>query len=137
MDEGGDEVLTVKGTSAYNDTAAVLLTMKIIGACIQKGAIPSAVPELRTLGGKIDFDPKSMATASYDVYKKIEQAGRFSTNIPFEEFISVLAKVRANCFMTEHSIGPVSYTHLRAHETPEHLVCRLLLEKKKKNNNKA
>src|SRR5678815_891240 len=28
--------------------------------------------------------------------------------------------------------GSVSYTHLRAHETPEHLVCRLLLEKKKK-----
>ena len=26
--------------------------------------------------------------------------------------------------------GTVSYTHLRAHETPEHLVCRLLLEKK-------
>src|SRR5678816_1878896 len=25
--------------------------------------------------------------------------------------------------------SPVSYTHLRAHETPEHLVCRLLLEK--------
>src|SRR5678816_492916 len=24
--------------------------------------------------------------------------------------------------------GTVSYTHLRAHETPEHLVCRLLLE---------
>src|SRR5674536_379359 len=29
-------------------------------------------------------------------------------------------------------LKPVSYTHLRAHETPEHLVCRLLLEKKKK-----
>src|SRR5678815_1507905 len=29
-------------------------------------------------------------------------------------------------------IKPVSYTHLRAHETPEHLVCRLLLEKKKR-----
>src|SRR5678815_5815221 len=27
--------------------------------------------------------------------------------------------------------APVSYTHLRAHETPEHLVCCLLLEKKK------
>src|SRR5674536_2641 len=26
-------------------------------------------------------------------------------------------------------IKPVSYTHLRAHETPEHLVCRLLLER--------
>ena len=31
---------------------------------------------------------------------------------------------------------PVSYTHLRAHETPEHLVCRLLLEKKKKKKKK-
>src|SRR5678815_3056676 len=27
---------------------------------------------------------------------------------------------------TEMGQGPVSYTHLRAHETPEHLVCRLL-----------
>eukprot|EP00657_Telonema_sp_P-1_P009576 TRINITY_DN3817_c0_g1_i3.p1 TRINITY_DN3817_c0_g1~~TRINITY_DN3817_c0_g1_i3.p1 ORF type:complete len:230 (+),score=75.69 TRINITY_DN3817_c0_g1_i3:34-723(+) len=32
--------------------------------------------------------------------------------------------------------GPVSYTHLRAHETVLDLVCRLLLEKKKKKNNK-
>src|SRR5659263_784853 len=30
------------------------------------------------------------------------------------------------------SIDPVSYTHLRAHETRHDLVCRLLLEKKKK-----
>src|SRR5665811_27358 len=30
-------------------------------------------------------------------------------------------------------VGPVSYTHLRAHETVLDLVCRLLLEKKKKN----
>src|SRR5680860_1774121 len=28
--------------------------------------------------------------------------------------------------------SPVSYTHLRAHETDSYLVCRLLLEKKKK-----
>src|SRR5674536_305289 len=33
-------------------------------------------------------------------------------------------------------IKPVSYTHLRAHETPEHLVCRLLLEKKKNKHQK-
>src|SRR5450756_2877366 len=31
---------------------------------------------------------------------------------------------------------PVSYTHLRAHETRHDLVCRLLLEKKKKTNKK-
>src|SRR5664279_6333663 len=29
-------------------------------------------------------------------------------------------------------VFPVSYTHLRAHETDSYLVCRLLLEKKKK-----
>ena len=28
-------------------------------------------------------------------------------------------------------IAPVSYTHLRAHETRDNIVCRLLLEKKK------
>ena len=32
-----------------------------------------------------------------------------------------------NC--TQYSHKPVSYTHLRAHETSLHLVCRLLLEK--------
>ena len=31
-------------------------------------------------------------------------------------------------------VQPVSYTHLRAHETRHDLVCRLLLEKKKKKN---
>eukprot|EP00657_Telonema_sp_P-1_P000949 TRINITY_DN11953_c0_g1_i1.p2 TRINITY_DN11953_c0_g1~~TRINITY_DN11953_c0_g1_i1.p2 ORF type:complete len:123 (+),score=15.39 TRINITY_DN11953_c0_g1_i1:477-845(+) len=30
-------------------------------------------------------------------------------------------------------VAPVSYTHLRAHETVLDLVCRLLLEKKKQN----
>src|SRR5678816_3925 len=30
---------------------------------------------------------------------------------------------------TADKMATVSYTHLRAHETPEHLVCRLLLEK--------
>ena len=34
-----------------------------------------------------------------------------------------------------HGQVPVSYTHLRAHETVLDLVCRLLLEKKKKTTN--
>ena len=33
-------------------------------------------------------------------------------------------------------IAPVSYTHLRAHETDSYLVCRLLLEKKKNTKKK-
>src|SRR5680860_1792159 len=45
---------------------------------------------------------------------------------------------RATCadYLTSHAeahnLYPVSYTHLRAHETDSYLVCRLLLEKKKK-----
>ena len=36
------------------------------------------------------------------------------------------------CAIALHCIAlPVSYTHLRAHETSQDLVCRLLLEKKK------
>eukprot|EP00658_Telonema_sp_P-2_P008387 TRINITY_DN13159_c0_g1_i4.p1 TRINITY_DN13159_c0_g1~~TRINITY_DN13159_c0_g1_i4.p1 ORF type:complete len:560 (-),score=91.07 TRINITY_DN13159_c0_g1_i4:65-1744(-) len=42
---------------------------------------------------------------------------------------------RVDCDLLAQALPvPVSYTHLRAHETPEHLVCRLLLEKKKKTN---
>src|SRR5678815_2942341 len=41
------------------------------------------------------------------------------------------ASVQGDKIDTMLYITPVSYTHLRAHETPEHLVCRLLLEKKK------
>src|SRR5678816_753900 len=40
--------------------------------------------------------------------------------------ISNASKPVARC---RQICDPVSYTHLRAHETPEHLVCRLLLEK--------
>ena len=35
-----------------------------------------------------------------------------------------------------HGGAPVSYTHLRAHETVLDIVCRLLLEKKKKTHSK-
>ncbi len=42
----------------------------------------------------------------------------------YETRITATAGIGTNLY-------PVSYTHLRAHETPEQLVCRLLLEKKK------
>src|SRR5665647_2308963 len=40
--------------------------------------------------------------------------------------------VQADPCANPHKSTPVSYTHLRAHETDSYLVCRLLLEKKKK-----
>ena len=46
-----------------------------------------------------------------------------------EDSNSGAVKVQLKTNMGEITLEPVSYTHLRAHETPEHLVCRLLLEK--------
>src|SRR5665647_2640249 len=40
----------------------------------------------------------------------------------------------AGCKSYQLYQDPVSYTHLRAHETDSYLVCRLLLEKKKKSH---
>src|SRR5678816_3757207 len=41
------------------------------------------------------------------------------------DFIEFLADDPATSVLVVYT-EPVSYTHLRAHETPEHLVCRLL-----------
>ncbi|WDT36816.1 hypothetical protein PVA38_11355 [Streptococcus pneumoniae D39] len=49
---------------------------------------------------------------------------KFNENITFQYD---LEKIEST-----DNISPVSYTHLRAHETVLDLVCRLLLEKKKK-----
>ena len=52
--------------------------------------------------------------------------------------MSYLQQLISNSVLITALIGwfaaqvPVSYTHLRAHETDSYLVCRLLLEKKKK-----
>src|SRR5678815_5003884 len=42
--------------------------------------------------------------------------------------VVVLSERSFNAFVMDGRHISVSYTHLRAHETPEHLVCRLLLE---------
>eukprot|EP00828_Plagiopyla_frontata_P021266 TRINITY_DN2767_c0_g1_i2.p1 TRINITY_DN2767_c0_g1~~TRINITY_DN2767_c0_g1_i2.p1 ORF type:complete len:106 (-),score=35.01 TRINITY_DN2767_c0_g1_i2:3-320(-) len=45
----------------------------------------------------------------------------------------VMEQILAAINYCHHQGIAVSYTHLRAHETGRNLVCRLLLEKKKKN----
>src|SRR5450756_1888716 len=45
--------------------------------------------------------------------------------------VAIVHVQRADEMGRAHAWGPMSYTHLRAHETRHDLVCRLLLEKKK------
>src|SRR5678815_1906499 len=65
-------------------------------------------------------EPRPPATRSVSTLLRTSRKPRFAT-IAMPEDVSI-----------GPAVGPtisVSYTHLRAHETPEHLVCRLLLEK--------
>src|SRR5665254_19813 len=61
------------------------------------------------------------SSAASDVYKRQDRGRRD------REEVHGLDHRRA---ADRDGLRAVSYTHLRAHETPEHLVCRLLLEKK-------
>ena len=45
------------------------------------------------------------------------------------QFLAIISN-SLKAWEESHLHGAVSYTHLRAHETREDLVCRLLLEKK-------
>eukprot|EP00658_Telonema_sp_P-2_P058676 TRINITY_DN4719_c0_g2_i14.p1 TRINITY_DN4719_c0_g2~~TRINITY_DN4719_c0_g2_i14.p1 ORF type:complete len:434 (-),score=60.00 TRINITY_DN4719_c0_g2_i14:111-1412(-) len=66
-----------------------------------------------------------------------EKAELQGTVVYFSARLLALASTflhKAQKELKQPNLATVSYTHLRAHETPEHLVCRLLLEKKKKKN---
>eukprot|EP00825_Cyclidium_porcatum_P039228 TRINITY_DN4704_c0_g1_i3.p1 TRINITY_DN4704_c0_g1~~TRINITY_DN4704_c0_g1_i3.p1 ORF type:complete len:116 (+),score=36.34 TRINITY_DN4704_c0_g1_i3:71-418(+) len=82
-----------------------------------------------------------ISSAASDVYKRqvnngsiiepriiqdLSYTGSFS-RIQFQDSLN-----KQFSLSTYMSSIPVSYTHLRAHETRHDLVCRLLLEKKKK-----
>ena len=79
------------------------------------------------------YDDILARNATYRAERKYRVPGWYDTQK------DIINTFYANCpegYHVDHVIPlkgklAVSYTHLRAHETPEHLVCRLLLEKKK------
>eukprot|EP01016_Furgasonia_blochmanni_P006048 TRINITY_DN1240_c0_g1_i3.p1 TRINITY_DN1240_c0_g1~~TRINITY_DN1240_c0_g1_i3.p1 ORF type:complete len:110 (+),score=30.49 TRINITY_DN1240_c0_g1_i3:2-331(+) len=90
---------------------------------------------------------QSRSSAASDVYKRQDLSGMHpwiaSESLRFGEGtneIQIPLNTTANQIFTSNRGDevqynphvPVSYTHLRAHETDSYLVCRLLLEKKKK-----
>src|SRR5678816_4573365 len=89
-----------------------------------KSAIEQRVNELVQHSRTLELYLNEVLERESTVTKLIEEARLASyalQNIPLDKENEALMPI---------GVGAVSYTHLRAHETPEHLVCRLLLEKK-------
>ena len=71
------------------------------------------------------------SSAASDVYKRQACAVR-ATSMPGTPTCAGWRSRAGGSCRRFHGTAAVSYTHLRAHETVLDLVCRLLLEKKKK-----
>eukprot|EP00831_Metopus_contortus_P042420 TRINITY_DN33600_c0_g1_i2.p1 TRINITY_DN33600_c0_g1~~TRINITY_DN33600_c0_g1_i2.p1 ORF type:complete len:106 (-),score=22.44 TRINITY_DN33600_c0_g1_i2:27-344(-) len=82
---------------------------------------------------------QGVSSAASDVYKRQLHILLLYVHLPLVELLYLFLPVHLLHLLPLFLYCPhvlcvdtVSYTHLRAHETSLHLVCRLLLEKKKK-----
>src|SRR5450756_2979957 len=85
-------------------------------------------------------DPETGVWRALPCASARETAGRYTVNVVpwFGTEATVMVPLwSCTTRQTMDSPNPVSYTHLRAHETRHDLVCRLLLEKKKKTKKKS
>ena len=67
---------------------------------------------------------------NYNLLPKTTSVENVELPLMYNSAVSA-AERRRRAIEALKAVGTVYYTHIRAHETPEHLVCRLLLEKKK------
>eukprot|EP00658_Telonema_sp_P-2_P054305 TRINITY_DN4319_c0_g2_i2.p1 TRINITY_DN4319_c0_g2~~TRINITY_DN4319_c0_g2_i2.p1 ORF type:complete len:485 (-),score=84.79 TRINITY_DN4319_c0_g2_i2:45-1499(-) len=88
-----------------------------------------------SMGGLLGISPSQLWFVSNGAGQKLTVSLSQIYNVTLEAIGAEPLQQLLSFAIQRHTTDewrPVSYTHLRAHETPEHLVCRLLLEKKKK-----
>src|SRR5450756_2795307 len=110
------------------------LGVALDGSGADTSVASQVVDEIRARGGKAEACTASVATEA-GAREIIETAVReFGTVDILVNNAGILRNRMSHRLSTDEwdSVIPVSYTHLRAHETRHDLVCRLLLEKKKK-----
>ena len=89
--------------------------------------VPKRVKHRREFRGKMRGEAKGGKTIAFGEYGLQAVESSWITNRQIEA-----ARIAMTRYMKRGGRVSVSYTHLRAHETDSYLVCRLLLEKKKK-----
>lgn len=91
--------------SRRNVLAGYLLTLRVLAASLLNRTVPTAVAEVRSLTGKLVFDPNEVAGEMLDLYDKLSRFCGFSTSIFFEEFIGVYARIRSNSFQMNGNLA--------------------------------
>src|SRR5664279_334472 len=79
----------------------------------------------------VDIDPALahavVIPAAMPIVAVVTEPHAVAVPMPDNEFAATTNPIRADVRADITSLIPVSYTHLRAHETDSYLVCRLLL----------
>ena len=96
--------------------------------CIRdSGFLGGAAPAVKGLSD-IQFSQPSSTIIEFEIE---EPPNENSLELDLEHKPNSFDLIQSQLNSINETIKPVSYTHLRAHETVLDLVCRLLLEKKK------
>src|SRR5674476_177084 len=111
------------------------MMIRPLGVFLLTLPVAAAVPAVSALA-------QSNRTAPPAYYRSAPPPGAYDDRLPApglwadddsdDQLVRRLQRGAQVSQMPPQGQGPVSYTHLRAHETGRNLVCRLLLEKKKK-----
>eukprot|EP00658_Telonema_sp_P-2_P025571 TRINITY_DN2029_c0_g1_i2.p1 TRINITY_DN2029_c0_g1~~TRINITY_DN2029_c0_g1_i2.p1 ORF type:complete len:216 (-),score=60.31 TRINITY_DN2029_c0_g1_i2:124-771(-) len=126
-DFGGGSVYTFQGR-LFNELGAE----KVTGNWNRnKDGIGAGFEMFRVVKAGLNWADRQDLLACTQSNPSTAMFGTSDSNIVSDHLIPALMNTRQKEAFSSVD-DPVSYTHLRAHETPEHLVCRLLLEKKKK-----
>src|SRR5665811_2519116 len=112
---------------------------QLLNRLVREGQITPVAPTGGEVGGKtITYHDPCFLGRHNQVYEPPRELlsvipGATFKEMPRNKETSFCCGAGGARMWMEETIGTVSYTHLRAHETVLDLVCRLLLEKKKNN----
>lgn len=98
------QMQNAKNASERNTLGGYLLTLRVLASAMLGRSSPTTLPEVRTLAGKLTFDPKNVAGPLLDLYERTARFCGVTTSIFFEDFVGVYARIRSNCFQTDRSI---------------------------------
>src|SRR5450756_648051 len=115
--------------------AEQLLSAEHMLLCISRHRNQALTSRADTLGCPLEQWPMDLehgveAAAQLAQWLESRAAGSFASATLINN-AGVLPQIAPLSASDPRDLAPVSYTHLRAHETRHDIVCRLLLEKKK------